>query len=220
MKTISISLLALLAAVPVAAQSQSTADPAAFSEPYDVSFRGFFVATQQSFAAKTTFEAAFGKSTQPFFGGGFQATSLSGFYIEFGVTRFKQTGQRAVIINGQPFPLGIPLTATITPIEFSAGYRFGARSWKVIPYAAGGIGRYNYSEESDFAADGDNVDTHAVGYLATGGVEFRVHKWIGVAVDAQYTHVPDILGQGGVSKDAGEMDLGGIAARFKVLIGR
>jgi outer membrane protein with beta-barrel domain len=219
-KTIIAGLFAVLTAVPVAAQSQSTPDPAAFSEPYDVSFRGFFVATEQSFAAKRTFEAAFGKSTQPFFGGGFQVTSLSGFYIEFGVTRFKKTGQRAFINNGQTFELGIPLTATITPIEFSAGYRFGARSWKVIPYAAGGIGRYNYREESDFAADGDNVDTHAVGYLATGGVEFRLHKWIGVAVDAQYTHVPDILGQAGVSKDAGETNLGGIAARFKVLIGR
>ena len=92
--------------------------------------------------------------------------------------------------------------------------------WKVIPYAAGGIGRYNYKEESDFSAAGDTVDTHGVGYLVNGGVEFRVHKWIGLSVDAQYTHVPDILGQGGVSKDAGETDLGGIAARFKVIVGR
>jgi len=112
------------------------------------------------------------------------------------------------------------VTATITPIEFSAGWRFGARSWKVIPYAAGGIGRYNYKEESDFSADGDAVDAHGVGYLVNGGVEFRVHKWIGLSVDAQYTHVPDILGQGGVSKEAGETDLGGIAARFKVIVGR
>jgi hypothetical protein len=217
-KPLIIGLLALLAAVPVAAQSQ--ADPAAFSEPSDLSFRGFFVATEQSFAAKTTFDAAFGSSTQPFFGGGVQITSLSGFYIEFGVTQFKRTGQRAFVDNGQTFPLGIPLTATITPIEFSAGWRFGARSWKVIPYAAGGIGRYNYKEESDYSADGDTVDAHGVGYLATGGVEFRVYKWIGLAVDAQYTHVPDILGQGGVSKDAGETDLGGVAARFKVIVGR
>ena len=57
-------------------------------------------------------------------------------------------------------------------------------------------------------------------YLVNGGVEFRVHKWIGLSVDAQYTHVPDILGQGGVSKEAGETDLGGIAARFKVIVGR
>jgi hypothetical protein len=57
-------------------------------------------------------------------------------------------------------------------------------------------------------------------YLAVGGVEIRLHRWVGVAVDAQYTHITGILGAGGVSKDAGESDLGGIAGRFKVLIGR
>ena len=43
---------------------------------------------------------------------------------------------------------------------------------------------------------------------------------IGLSVDAQYTHVPGIIGAGGISKEAGETDLGGMAARFKVLIGR
>ena len=76
MKTIAACLLAVLTAVPVAAQS--TADPAAFSEPYETSFRGFFVVTEQSFAAKTTVEAAFGNSTQPFFGGGVQVASPNG----------------------------------------------------------------------------------------------------------------------------------------------
>jgi hypothetical protein len=218
MKTIAVCFFAVLTAVPVAAQS--TADPAAFSQPDETSFRGFFVFTEQSFAAKTTVEAAFGSSTQPFFGGGLQVASPNGLYIEFGITRFQKTGQRAFISNGQTYPLGIPLKATVTPIEFSVGYRFGAKSSKVIPYVAGGIGRYAYREESDFSGDGDNIDTHHVGYLATGGVEFRVQKWIGVAVDANYTHVPGILGTGGVSKDAGETDLGGIAARFKLLIGR
>ena len=64
-----------------------------------------------------------------------------GFYVEFDVSRFKKTGQRAFINNGQTFPLGIQLTATVTPIEFSFGYRFGAKSSRVVPYAAGGVGR-------------------------------------------------------------------------------
>ena len=218
MKTMAACLFAVLAALPAAAQS--TGDPAGFSEPYEVAFRGFFIATEQSFAAKTTVDAAFANSTQPFFGGGIQLTSPGGFYIEFGVTRFRKTGQRAFVSNGQTFGLGIPLTATVTPIELSAGYRIGASKWKVIPYAGGGIGRYNYQEESNFSGDGDTVDAHHVGYLAFGGVEFRVQKYIGLAVDAQYTHIPGILGAGGVSKEAGESDLGGVAARFKVIIGR
>ena len=210
MKTIAACFLAVLAAVPAAAQST----------PDAVSFRGFFVATEQSFAAKTTFNAVFGQSAAPFFGGGVQVVMPNGVFVEFGITRFQKSSQRAFFSDGQTFPLGIPLKATITPVEISAGYRFGARASRIIPYAAGGIGRYAYHEESDFAATGDNVDTHHVGYLVNGGVEIRVHRWIGLAVDAQYTHVPGILGEGGVSKDAGETDLGGVAARFRVLIGR
>jgi opacity protein-like surface antigen len=218
MKTIAACVFALLVSVP--ASAQSVPDPADASEPPQAASRGFFVATQQSFAASTTFDATFGQSTAPFFGGGFQITTPSGVFVEFGITRFKKTGQRAFLNNGQAFPLGIPLTATITPIEFGAGYRFGATRWRVIPYAAGGIGRYNYKEESGFAADGDNVDTHHVGYLVNGGVEIRLQKWIGVAVDGQYTHVPGILGEAGISQDAGETDLGGVAFRFKVIVGR
>ena len=102
-----------LLAAPVAAQS--TADSFGFSEPYEASFRGFFVFTEQNFAAKTTFQAVFGQSVEPFYGGGFQVTTPGGVFVEFGVTRFKKTGQRAFVNNGQAYPLVIPLTATITP---------------------------------------------------------------------------------------------------------
>jgi len=51
-------------------------------------------------------------------------------------------------------------------------------------------------------------------------VELRVHRWVGVGVDAQFTHIARILGQGGISKDAGENDLGGTAARVKIMVGR
>jgi hypothetical protein len=216
MKTIAGCVFAVLIAVSASAQSSQAPAP---SEP-EAAFRGFFIVTQQRFAASTTFDATFGSSSQPFFGGGAQVTMPGGIFVEFAVTRFSKTGQRAFFSNGQSFPLGIPLTATLTPVEFSVGYRFGATRWRVIPYAAGGIGRYNYTEESSFAADGDNVDTHHVGYLVNGGVEIRLHKWFGVAVDAQYTHVPGILGEGGISQDAGETDLGGVAARFKFIVGR
>jgi hypothetical protein len=215
MKTVTAFVLSVLVSAPLAAQTNADS----FDEPYPASARLFFLATDQSFAAKTTFNAAFGKSVEPFFGGGLQVVGRNGLFVEFGISRFKRTGQRAFLNNGQAFPLGIPLTATITPLELSAGYKFFASS-RFIPYAAAGVGRYAYREEADFAIDGDNVDTHHVGYLAAGGVEVRLHRWIGVAVDAQYTHITGILGAAGVSKDAGESDLGGIAGRFKILIGR
>jgi hypothetical protein len=216
MRIVAACLLAVLIAVPAAAQSTVTTD----DDPPPLSLRGFFLVTEQKFSATTTFNSVFGTSAGPFLGGGLQVTTSSGVFVEFGVSRFKKTGQRAFLNNGQTFQLGIPLTATITPVEISAGYRFGGDMSRVLPYAAGGIGRYGYREESDFAAAGDNIDTSHVGYLVNGGVEIRLQKWIGVAVDAQYTHIPGILGTAGISKDAGESDLGGVAARFKVVVGR
>jgi hypothetical protein len=217
MKIVTALLVAVLVSAPLAAQTNADS----FDETYPASARLFFVATEQSFAAKTTFDAAFGKSMAPFFGGGLQVAIRNGVFVEFGISRFKKTGQRAFLNNGQAFPLGIPLTATITPLELSAGYRFGAAGMsRFIPYAAAGIGRYGYREESDFAVEGDNVDAHHIGYLASGGVEVRVHRWVGIAVDAQYTHISGILGEAGISKDAGETNLGGIAGRVKILIGR
>ena len=53
-----------------------------------------------------------------------------------------------------------------------------------------------------------------------GGAEIRVSKWVGVAADVQYTRVPGMLGQGGVSQQVGETDLGGMAGRVRVILGR
>jgi hypothetical protein len=41
-----------------------------------------------------------------------------------------------------------------------------------------------------------------------------------LAVDVQYTHVPGILGDAGVSQATREDDLGGLAGRFKLIVGR
>jgi hypothetical protein len=71
-----------------------------------------------------------------------------------------------------------------------------------------------------FSNASENVDIRHVGELVVGGVEFRVHRYVGLSVDAQYTHIPGILGAGGISNIANESDLGGIAARFKVIVGR
>jgi hypothetical protein len=48
----------------------------------------------------------------------------------------------------------------------------------------------------------------------------RLQKWISAAADAQYTAIRGILGQGGLSKDVSENDLGGVAVRIRVILGR
>ena len=199
----------------------AVAAPAAAQDPPALSIRPFVMAAEQSFTAIDTFDAIFGKTTFPFLGGGVQVVINDGFFVEVSASRFRQTGQRAYISGGKAFKLGIPLTATITPLEISAGYRFNLSALpRVRPYAAIGYGSYAYQESSDFAQPGDDVDTKHGGYLVNGGIEVRLHRSVGLAIDAQYTQVKGILGSGGVSQQVGESDLGGIAGRLKLVIGR
>ena len=218
MKTLIALVLALASTTLVAAQTGVTSGS---DDTPPISLRPFFVAVGERLAAKNSFEAVFGQSVEPFLGGGLQLVDRNGFFIELTASRFKKTGQRAFRANNQNFGLGIPLTATIIPLEVTGGYRFkGSGSRRLVPYVGAGFGSYGYKETSDFSDPSENVDTRHTGYLAVGGAEFRLHRWVGVSVDAQYTHVPGILGTAGISQDAGEKDLGGIAARFKVIIGR
>jgi outer membrane protein W len=227
MKTIVFLCGALAVAAPLAAQTRTQpvlAAAAHASEPL-VTVRAFFLAAEEQFAAKTTFGATFGKASQPLFGGGGQVVFRDGVYVDVSVSRFSKSGQRAFVFGGQSFGVGIPLTATLTPIEASVGYRFRLRHYRnIIPFVAAGIGRYHYIETSSETPSGGStstdLDASHTGYLANAGVEFRFLKWVGASVDAQYTHVPGIFGTGGISQDAGENDLGGYAARVKVIVGR
>jgi opacity protein-like surface antigen len=205
-KTTLCLLFGLALAVPAAAQDES------------LSIRAFALGTVQQFTAIDTFDAVFGRTYEPFLGGGLQVLQGS-YFLELTASRFNQTGQRAFINGGQKFRLGIPLTAKITALEATAGYRYRLSS-RVLPYGAAGIGLYRYQENSTFDEAGENVDARHTGLILNGGAEFRVARWVGVAADVQYTRVPGILGNGGVSRQANENDLGGIAGRLKVIIGR
>jgi len=206
-------------AAPVAAQDAPDEAPA-------LSIRPFGVGTLESFTAVDTFAAVFGRSYERFLGGGVQVVVDDQYFVELTASRFERTGQRAFISGGRAFQLGIPLKTTITPFEVTGGYRFRL-SPRIRPYAAAGVGVYLYKEESDFSdqtaappARKVDLDTRHVGFVVNGGAEFRVHRWIGVGADVQYTHVTGILGTAGVSQQAGENDLGGVAARVKWIVGR
>ena len=41
-----------------------------------------------------------------------------------------------------------------------------------------------------------------------------------VAADVQYSGIKGMLGEGGISEQVGEDDLGGVSARFKFIVGR
>lgn len=192
----------------------------AFAQVHGVDLHPFALASDQRFAAQTTFKAVFGSATESFWGGGVDVVIRDKYFVELAISRMSATGQRAFISDGAVFGLGIPVRVTVTPVELTAGYRFRFRKSRIIPYAAAGIGSYGYRETSDFATAGEDVDVRHAGFVMLGGAECRLSKWVAIAGDAQYTKVPGILGQGGISKDANESNLGGIAARVRVIYGR
>ena len=228
-----IVLVALLAAAAPARAQGGVFD--AVGDAPAVSLRPFFQFSNEWFSASQTFNAVFGDDSAQFWGGGGQVTLWHGrVYGEVGVSRLVKNdqtlvGQRVFVgDDGGVFRLGIPVRVTIEPLEFTGGYRFNVHP-RVIPYVGAGFGIYHYTEDSDFATSAEKVDVTKNGAIFHAGVEFRAFRWIGVAMDGQYTHLPGILGEGGASQQfaegtgssaKGEADLGGWAARFKVVFGR
>ena len=186
------------------------------ADAFSIRAEGFF--TGQWFSASQTFDAVFGSAFGPFVGGGV-VLEEKGFFFDVNASHFSKTGQRAFVSNGQAFPLGIPLTASLTPVEVTFGYRFRRRE-PIMPYLGAGFGAYSYSETSPSNAAGEDVDAHHAGYLFVGGAEFRIHRLVGIAADIQYTGIPGILGNGGISQAFGETNLGGTAFHIKVLVGK
>ena len=194
----------------------------AFAQFKDVDIRPFALAADERFAAHTTFSAAFESASEPFFGGGVDVVVRRKVFVDLAISHMSRTGERFYVDDAlNVFRLGIASHVTLTPVELSAGYRWRHRS--IIPYAGIGVGWYHYQQVDDFSTAAENVDTTHAGFLATTGVEFRVAKWFGIAGDARYTRVPGILGQPGLtsgSKALNEDDLGGIAARVRVILGK
>jgi hypothetical protein len=223
-KPIRAAALAIVLGAAAAASAQTVDDRQVVTrsaETDGIAFRPFVMGTQQSFAAAHTFEAVFGRSHEPFYGGGLQVVVKGRYFAELVASRFRKTGERAVRVNNENFRLGLPLTAEITPFEVIGGYRLDLRpNQPIVPYAGAGLGTYAYKESSPSSDPEENIDTRHRGFVLIGGVEFRLHRWVRVDVDEQYTRVPGILGLGGISKAAAEDNLGGIAFRLKMVVGR
>jgi hypothetical protein len=197
--------------VPATAQPRS-APPPRPQAPYPaISPRGFVLFGQQKFAAEQTFDAVFDKTALPLVGGGADIVLARNVFVEIAFSRFEETGQR-VFRAGE-------LTATITPFELTAGYRF--TNWRrVIPYGGVGFGSYHYEETSNFSQVGEDIDVSKRGVLFLAGAEVRIAKWVGLGLDVHHTSVDDILGAGGISAEFDEDDLGGTAFRIRIMVGR
>jgi hypothetical protein len=222
--------------------------------------RGFGLVGYTGFAANDTFEAVLDKSGGAIYGGGAMVGHRSGIFVQVLAEHFGADGQRVFVHEGEVFKLPVPLSASVTPIDVTGGYRFLPRPRSVaqgsappprkpifkparprpedeapppppppaapppprrwVPYVGGGVGIVRYEETADFAQAGDDVSESFTSYHVLGGIDAPVWGWIGAGVEFMYRWVPDALGDGGVSKEFDETDLGGFAVRFRVTVGK
>ena len=178
--------------------------------------RGVIEVGPQMFAASRTFNAVLGTEWGTFVGGGGQAR-WKNLVFEVTASQFKDTGERVFVSGGELFRLGIPTTITLRPIEFTAAYRLPAL-WRVRPYAGGGIGSQRYKETSSFATAEENVERSDTSYHAVAGAEVRIWRWFGAGAEVRYRAVRDAIGEGGVSKEYGESDLGGTSVLVRLIV--
>lgn len=210
------------AAIDVSAQTRRPSVPAVPPPPAPAfAARVFAEGGVDKFAASRSFNAIFGKDSGAIYGGGGEVVLFGRWFARVNLWRFKAEGERAVRLENQTFHLGIPLTVTILPVEISGGYRLPlGRSRSFIAYFGGGVSSHGYKETSSFSTGEENLNERFTGYQLLGGLEYRLHRVVGLAGEVQYTKVPDAIGAGGLSAEFDENDLGGVIVRARVLFGR
>jgi opacity protein-like surface antigen len=225
-RVVSVIAALMLSSVHAAAQVRPQRRPAstpaiAAAPPPAFAVRVFGEAGVDRFAAGRSFNAVFGTDSGPVYGGGGELVIHGRWFVRGGLWRFRDVGERAIRVENQTFHLGIPLTVTIIPVEVDAGMRFPlGRARTLSAYVGGGLSSHSYKESSPFSTGEENVSERFTGYQVLGGIEYRLHKFVGVAGEVQYTTVPDAIGAGGLSAEFGESDLGGVIVRARVLFGR
>ena len=113
--------------------SRPAAPPPAFG------IRGFGSLNYMFFNAHDSFEAIFGASSYPFFGGGGEVIFARHFFVSGTVEHFQKTGERVFVSNGEVFKLGLDDKVSITPVSITGGYRLNSAD-RLVPYVGGGQG--------------------------------------------------------------------------------
>jgi opacity protein-like surface antigen len=193
---------------------------AASAQTREFTRRGFGDVGATTFTAEQSFEAVLGSASGKVFGGGVEVVLPFQLFANVRASRFRETGQRVFLFEGEQFDLGIPTTITVTPVQVTGGYRF-AFSDRVIPYAGAGVGWYGFKEASQFSTDAENVDDRFTGFHILGGAEIGLWRWLALAGELQWATVPDAFGDdpNSVSHEFNESNLGGTTFRFKIVVG-
>ena len=78
--------------------------------------RGFGDVGATTFTAEQSFNAILGSRIGTVFGGGVEAVLPQRIFVNVRASRFRKTGQRVFLFDGEQFDLGIPTTITLTQI--------------------------------------------------------------------------------------------------------
>lgn len=203
-------IVTLALAAPAAAQPYSPR-----SKGPSIGFRGFVAIDADVIAAADSFKAVFGSAEMTAAGGGAEIDIWRHLFLRVAVTRARRTGSRVFVDGGDVFRLNIPLTATMTPVEAGAGWRFASISG-ITPYAGGAFIPLGYAEVSDFAQSGDNVNERYTGGAVFGGVDIGIWKGLFVGAEGQYRRISVPDASATVMHEFGERDLGGASARIRI----
>lgn len=217
-----VAMLAWFSAADASAQVTPRPPAAAQPQPRSLQLGGYATLGRTTLTAAESFDAIVGSRSGPIFGGGARiGLPLGGLFVDLGAWRYRGEGERVFVANNEIFKLGIPVEITVTPIELSAGWRFRFRRVpKFTPYAAGGFTFLRYRETSQFSTPSEDADDSFNGYHVSGGAEYKITRWLGLAGEASLSRVPDAIGESGVSEAFRETDLGGTTVRIKLTIGR
>lgn len=180
---------------------------------------GYFTGGVVMLSAKDSFDAVAGSSRVGSWGGGAMVTGLwRGVFADVGVTRQKAEGERVFVSNGSVFRLGIPWRASFVPVDLVGGWRMAGGGF--APYVGAGATIMKYTERSDFAQAGDNVDERKTGLVILAGVDVPIGTWLRVGGELRYRRVRGVLGTAGASRAFNEDELGGVSTAVRVSVGR
>jgi len=177
----------------------------------------------ENLKATESFTTVLGTARLTFFGGGADAVNLwNGVFARFAFSHSEKTGTRVLVDSSKNvYPLNIPLTVTMTPIEIGGGWRFLAldKKGRIVPFVGGGGVFLHYKETSSHSLNGEDTDEVYGGTMFFGGVEIGVVTHVNVAIEGLYRHVPNAIGAGGISNIFDETNLGGRVLRFRFGVG-
>jgi len=202
--------------VPARSGPPSAAARAPIARPRQIGFAGFGQFGYTRFSAQNSFQAITGTGGGATVGGGAEVR-IGNLFLGGSIDRYRQTGQRVLVIDREVFGLGVPDTISLVPMKALAGWRF--EHGNATPYVGGGIGTVLFTEESLAADPGENIQTRFTSYHAVAGVEIR-NGWVATAFEVEYSRIPDSIGFGGASAAFQESNLGGVVGRIKILVGR